>query len=73
MDIKVKVGLRIKEIRIKKKITQETLANITGLDRTFISHIESGKRNVALETLEKILFGLGIDFSTFFSRKHFNS
>lgn len=40
MDMKLKIGLRIRELRLNAKITQQALAEATGLDRTFISHIE---------------------------------
>ena len=71
MDIKVKVGSLLKEEREKKGLTQETLSQKSGIDRTFISHIETGSRNVSIETLDKILAGLNITFSDFFKQKTF--
>jgi DNA-binding XRE family transcriptional regulator len=46
MDIKTKIGLRIKEIRVEKKLTQEAVAWRSEVDRTFMNHVENGKRNI---------------------------
>lgn len=45
MDIKTKIGLRIKEIRTEKELTQEAVAFKAEIDRTFMNHVENGKRN----------------------------
>jgi len=72
MNIKEKFSKRIKEIRLKKKITQEQLSELSGLDRTFVSHIEGGKRNVSIETLDALCKGLGITARYFFNSDYFN-
>ena len=53
-DIKVKFGKRAKELRLLKGISQEKLADLADLDRTYIPGIDAGKRNVSLEVIEKI-------------------
>ena len=53
-DIKVTFGNRVKELRLKKAISQEKLAELADLDRTYIPGIEAGKRNVSLEVINKI-------------------
>lgn len=53
-DIREKFGARIKELRISKGYSQEKLAELSDLDRTYIPGIESGKRNVSLVVIEKI-------------------
>lgn len=53
-DIKIKFGSKIKELRIAKGYSQEKLAELSDLDRTYIPGIESGKRNVSLVVIEKI-------------------
>ena len=55
MEVKTSIGLRIKEIRNDKKLTQEAVAWKAEVDRTFMNHVENGKRNVSVETLEKIV------------------
>ena len=47
-DIKVTFGNRVKELRLKKAISQEKLAELVDLDRTYIPGIEAGRRNVSL-------------------------
>ena len=53
-DIKLKLGRKIRETRIKEGYSQEELASHCGLHRTYISDIERGERNVAVENIEKI-------------------
>jgi transcriptional regulator with XRE-family HTH domain len=48
------VGKRIRELRTGKSLTQEVLADRTGLTPKFISEVECGKTNPSLRTLEKI-------------------
>ena len=60
-DIKLKLGKRIKEIRIKGGYSQEELASLAKLHRTYISDIERGGRNVSVENIEKIARALKID------------
>lgn len=54
MDIKLKVGLKIKSIRKEQNLTQEQVSELTGLDRGYISDVERGIRNISIVNLEKI-------------------
>ncbi|MGI8385716.1 helix-turn-helix domain-containing protein [Robertmurraya sp. P23] len=54
------IGKRVRTIRKLKGLTQEQLAEKTGLQETYIGGIERGERNISLETLEKISIGLEI-------------
>lgn len=56
MDIKTKIGLRIKKLRTDKELTQEAVALKAEVDRTFMNHVENGKRNVSVDTLMKIIY-----------------
>jgi transcriptional regulator with XRE-family HTH domain len=71
MDIKVKIGLRIKELRTEKNLTQEGIAWKSEVDRTFMNHVENGKRNISIESLEKILIGLETNPKEFFNSELF--
>ena len=74
MDIKTKIGLRIKEIRTEKNLTQEGVAWKADVDRTFMNHVENGKRNVSVDTLTKIICqGLEKSFKEFFSSELFEN
>ena len=65
--IKTKVGKRIKELRNKLGISQEELAFRSEIHRTYIASLEVGKRNVSIETLEKVVNALEISLSEFFN------
>jgi transcriptional regulator with XRE-family HTH domain len=62
-DVKIKFGLRVKELRIANGYSQEKLAELSDLDRTYIPGIESGKRNVSILVVEKIAKTFGISIS----------
>lgn len=71
--MKVKIGLRIKELRNERGLTQEEVAWKAEIDRTFMNHVENGRRNVSIESLEKIASGLDIDLRDFFNSDLFKS
>ena len=71
MNIKEKFGQKVKILREEKGLSIENLANISNVDRNYISDIEKGKRNVSIEIIEIIINGLEIDFETFFNDKGF--
>ena len=48
------LGQAIREVRKKRDISQERLALEAGLDRTFISSIEAGRRNITFASLLKV-------------------
>lgn len=58
--LKQNLGARIQQLRKSKKMTQEQLAEIIGLDIPNISNIERGKRFVSSSTLEKIIGALEV-------------
>ena len=58
--IKTAFGQRVRELRRAKGLSQEGLALICGLDRTYIGGIERGERNVSLINIEKIAVALGV-------------
>ena len=64
--IKEKVGLKIKQIRLQNNLSQEKLALLSNLDRTYIASVESGKRNISIVNLEKIIIALDTTLENFF-------
>lgn len=66
MGIQEDVGNRIKECRNNMGISQESLAHEAGLDRTYITSVERGKRNISIVNLDKITKALNIKLSEFF-------
>ena len=71
MNIKEKFGQKVKVMREEKGISIEHLANISSVDRNYISDIEKGKRNISIEIIEKIVTALDTDLGTFFNDKSF--
>jgi len=71
MNIKLLVGQRIKEIRSEKSMSQEDVANTAEMERSFVTHIESGRRNISIDTLQRILDALDVSFKEFFDSKEF--
>jgi Predicted transcriptional regulator with C-terminal CBS domains len=64
----------IKSLRIKKGLSQEGLADIAGLDRTYISGIERETRNPTIKSIQKIIIALDESDSDFLElvREHLN-
>ena len=56
----LKFGARVRKARLALGISQEKLALECGLDRTYISSVERGKRNVSLVNIHKLAGSLGI-------------
>ena len=71
MNIKVKIGQRIKELRKILEISQEALAYQAEVDRTYVTDVENGRRNVSVEILERLIKALNVSFSDFFNCKEF--
>ena len=53
-DVRQRFGERLRKLRTESELSQEALAEIAGLHRTFVSMVERGKRNVTLATVEKL-------------------
>lgn len=67
MDIQTRIGLRIKDIRTTQNLTQEAVAFKADIDRTFMNHVENGRKNISVATLEKVVcHGLQMSLSEFF-------
>jgi len=71
MSIKVKVGERIRELRKEIGISQEALANKAEIDRTYVTDVENGRRNISIENLDKLVNALDVQFKDFFNAPNF--
>lgn len=58
-DVQLRFGKKLREIRQKVGISQEDLAGLAGLHRTYVSSIERGERNVSIVNIEKLAIALG--------------
>lgn len=63
MNIQSKIAARIKSERQTLGISQEKLAGLSNIDRTYMQSIEKGERNISIETLFKIAQGLNMSAS----------
>lgn len=61
------IALAIRHCRKTQNLSQEELADRSGLDRTYISGVERGVRNITLESLEQIITALRISPADFFA------
>lgn len=55
-----RLGLRIKDLREERGLSQYACAPLLGVSRTYLVDVECGRRNVSLATLDSIARGLGI-------------
>lgn len=62
----MKIGELVREYRLRKKLTQQELAEKSDLSLPFINLIENNRRNLSVDALLKILSALEIDPSDFF-------
>ena len=65
-EVSKKLGKRINQLRIDKKMTQEKLALEAGLNRAYIGYIERGERNPSTETVAKISKVLKVSLNELF-------
>ena len=57
----LKFGKKLREIRLRKDLSQGDVARILGVHRTYISGLERGARNPSLLTVQKIARALGVN------------
>ncbi len=62
-DIASRFGRRVRELRHARQMTQIEVAVTFGIDRTFISDVERGKKSVCLPTMEIFALGFGVSLS----------
>ena len=73
MDLKKKFGQRIRELRKKRKISQEEFSERVNINQNTLSYIETGKNFCTAETIEKITLALEIEPSELFNFSHINN
>ena len=63
-DLSLEVGQLIRECRTKQKISQEKLALLCNIDRSYLGRIERGEVNITVEKLYEIALVLEVDAKT---------
>ena len=64
--ILVKFGKKIREVRIKRGLSQEALADIANVHRTYIGMVERAEKNITLVNIQKLSKALKIDINELF-------
>jgi transcriptional regulator with XRE-family HTH domain len=59
-DLFVRFGKRLRVVRERVGISQEKLAELAGLHRTYVSSVERGKRNISIENIDRLAQALGV-------------
>lgn len=72
MDLNELVGKRIAVLRKKKDLSQQKFANEADIERSYLTHVEKGRKNISLNTLGKITAALEISLKDFFDTKEFS-
>ncbi len=72
MEVKSKIGNRIKELRAIKEMSQKDLSYAADLDRSYIASVEKGQRNISIVNIEKIAMALDVTLQEFFKSNLFN-
>jgi DNA-binding XRE family transcriptional regulator len=60
-DVSTRFGMRLKQLRVERQLTQVRMAREFGLDRSYISDVERGRKSISLPTME--VFALGLKLS----------
>ena len=59
-NVMVRFGKRLREVREEAGISQEKLADLAKLHRTYVSSVERGKNNISLVNIERLALALGV-------------
>ena len=73
MTIQEKIGKRITELRKEKELSQQKFAYEADIERSFLTHIEKGRKNISVGTMERIFTALGVSFKEFFNSDTFTN
>jgi transcriptional regulator with XRE-family HTH domain len=58
---RVRFSKNLRAIRQSKQISQEVLADMAGLHRTYVGSVERGERNISIDNIERLALALDVD------------
>jgi transcriptional regulator with XRE-family HTH domain len=64
----VAFGQRVRNLRKNKELSQEEMAALAGIDRSYMGHIERGEKNITLTKIYQISEALGVEVADLFPR-----
>ena len=62
-----RLAANIRYLRSEQKLSQEALADLVGLHRTYVGSVERSERNVSIDNVEKLAMTLGVDITDLLS------
>lgn len=65
-EVSIRFGERVKELRLEHKLTQMEMATRFGLDRSYLSDLERGRKSISLAMIEVVAMGFEISLSELF-------
>ncbi|XEC95246.1 helix-turn-helix domain-containing protein [Paenibacillus tarimensis] len=71
-NIMLDFGSRVRELRLRSGMSQEVLAHQAQMDRTYVSGVERGERNISIANIYKIAAGLKVSVEYLFSDERFS-
>lgn len=60
IDALAQFGMRVRQLRLERHLSQEDLAELADLHRNYVSQIEGGRRNISLLNILKLAHGLRV-------------
>jgi len=67
MELQQRIAMNVRKLRNEVGLSQEKLALLAGLDRTYVQDIEKGERNISVKVAEKIASALHTDIAALFN------
>lgn len=64
--LRCKFAQQLRILRKSKGLSQEALAELANLHRTYVSAVERGERNISIDNIEKLSIALGVDVTSLF-------
>ena len=68
-DVLVRFGEQLRRVRTRVGISQERLAELAGLHRTYVSSVERGLRNISLLNIDKLARALEVPLTSLMPRQ----
>ncbi len=65
-DLLRRIGRRVRELREQRGLSQEAFADVVGVHRTYMGHVETGRKDFRLTSIQRIADTLGITLAEFF-------
>ena len=62
-DVQVRFGRKLRAVRQRIGISQERLAELADLHRTYVSGVERGERNISIVNIERLAKALGVSMA----------